>query len=323
MVRSRWQVIAWKALEPLFRCYFSVRARAAVGLVSRSHRSVDHGMALVGHRGASATVPENTLRALQEAWDQGAIGAEFDLQQLADGQVVVLHDETLQRTASPWSAQSKWATREEYQSLLDRNVSSLAWEDVKDVDVGGEGLSRFADVLRELAKRSTAGNFCLAELKAGSSSALVEEVVRVAREAATPPRQLTFISFNAEVCATLKRKLPSHDVLLLGFCLNQASALELLGRAEQLGLDGIDIFANPRSVTPELVHAAHEKNMLVAVWVSQSPAPNDIPSVWAAMHASGVDMFTSNLPPKIWDWAERAGACEGFKTFWDARHSKL
>lgn len=50
------------------------------------------------HRGARADAPENTLPAFELAVDQGADGVEFDVQLTADGTVVVLHDETLDRT---------------------------------------------------------------------------------------------------------------------------------------------------------------------------------------------------------------------------------
>jgi glycerophosphoryl diester phosphodiesterase len=53
---------------------------------------------IVGHRGASAYAPENTIPALQLAADQGATYVEYDLQPTKDGVLVLLHDETLERT---------------------------------------------------------------------------------------------------------------------------------------------------------------------------------------------------------------------------------
>lgn len=51
-----------------------------------------------GHRGASASAPECTLPAFELALEQGADGLEFDVQLTRDDQVVVIHDETLERT---------------------------------------------------------------------------------------------------------------------------------------------------------------------------------------------------------------------------------
>ncbi len=52
------------------------------------------------HRGASAYAPENTLPAFRLALDQGAQGIELDVQRTADGVLVVIHDETIDRTSN-------------------------------------------------------------------------------------------------------------------------------------------------------------------------------------------------------------------------------
>lgn len=54
--------------------------------------------AIFAHRGASAHAPENTLAAFQLALRQGADGIELDAQLTADGQVVVFHDQEVNRT---------------------------------------------------------------------------------------------------------------------------------------------------------------------------------------------------------------------------------
>lgn len=53
-----------------------------------------------GHRGASGYAPENTMEAFEKAIEMGADGVELDVQLTRDGQLVVLHDETLERTSS-------------------------------------------------------------------------------------------------------------------------------------------------------------------------------------------------------------------------------
>jgi glycerophosphoryl diester phosphodiesterase len=53
---------------------------------------------IIGHRGASADAPENTLAAFTLALAQNADGIEFDVQLCADGVAVVMHDDTVDRT---------------------------------------------------------------------------------------------------------------------------------------------------------------------------------------------------------------------------------
>lgn len=68
-------------------------------------------MQILGHRGASGSKPENTLEAFRAAAEQGADGIELDVQRCATGELVVCHDERLERLAgvpldvrrTPWT----------------------------------------------------------------------------------------------------------------------------------------------------------------------------------------------------------------------------
>ena len=51
------------------------------------------------HRGASASAPENTLAAFEKAVEMGADGIELDVHRSRDGKLVVIHDETVDRTS--------------------------------------------------------------------------------------------------------------------------------------------------------------------------------------------------------------------------------
>jgi glycerophosphoryl diester phosphodiesterase len=74
---------------------------------------------IIGHRGASAVAPENTMAAFRKAIEVGADGIEFDVRLSRDGVPFVIHDETLQRTG----------LRSDY-------VSSLSAKELKQVNVG-------------------------------------------------------------------------------------------------------------------------------------------------------------------------------------------
>ena len=51
------------------------------------------------NRGASGYAPENTLEAFSQAMEQGADCIELDVQRTKDKKIVVLHDETIDRTS--------------------------------------------------------------------------------------------------------------------------------------------------------------------------------------------------------------------------------
>jgi glycerophosphoryl diester phosphodiesterase len=75
-------------------------------------RSTSRRPLVIGHRGASAREPENSLRAFRRAALDGADGVELDVLVCATGEVVVFHDDDLMRLAGrpervaslPWAA---------------------------------------------------------------------------------------------------------------------------------------------------------------------------------------------------------------------------
>lgn len=74
---------------------------------------------IIGHRGASAIAPENTLAAFKRAIQDGADGIEFDVQLSLDDMPVVIHDAKLARTG-----------------LIDGVVAELSAEVLAQTDVG-------------------------------------------------------------------------------------------------------------------------------------------------------------------------------------------
>jgi glycerophosphoryl diester phosphodiesterase len=61
-------------------------------------RSVTGGVSIVAHRGLSAEEPENTMRSFRRALEVGCDLVELDLHRTRDGHVVVIHDDTVDRT---------------------------------------------------------------------------------------------------------------------------------------------------------------------------------------------------------------------------------
>jgi glycerophosphoryl diester phosphodiesterase len=69
--------------------------------LSSFKRRIDSHVPLVyAHRGANTCAPENTLAAFCKARQQGADGIEMDVKLTADGEVVIMHDQTVNRTTN-------------------------------------------------------------------------------------------------------------------------------------------------------------------------------------------------------------------------------
>ena len=278
-------------------------------------------MRFVGHRGASHVLPEQTMAAVVDALDQG-LSFECDLQVLRTSEVVLLHDDTLERTAAKWSIDDATGLGEaQYAQLVTAHASTLSYDELRRVDVGSwfdtvhsdERVPLFSQALQAL--KETGGDACcFAELKtvddskAGRGSMpevdrqLVEAAVAVARETELRAEQLTWISFSRAVACEAKRRMPEHNSLLIKRAGTPEVAWQIARDCVEHGLDGVDFEADATVVTEELVAWLHARGKLVAVWVWRAPAANDTPEHWAAMRAAGVDYFTSNLPSELEAW---------------------
>jgi len=80
---------------------------------------------IYGHRGAKGEAPENTLEGFLHAYKQGTRRFELDVQLTADGQLVVIHDATLDRTTG-LNAKVKECTLNEI-AKLDARTNTASW----------------------------------------------------------------------------------------------------------------------------------------------------------------------------------------------------
>jgi len=97
---------------------------------------------VIGHRGGRAYAPENTLAAFRNAIQMGSVWLEFDVQMTRDGVLVVMHDDTVDRTTNGHGA-----------------VADLTLDQIRSLDAGqGEKVPTFQEVL-DLAKASGADIF--------------------------------------------------------------------------------------------------------------------------------------------------------------------
>lgn len=124
------------------------------------------------HRGASGYCPENTMAAFRRSIELGATGIETDVQMTSDGQLVLIHDESLKRTAGS-SRLVKDVTLEELQQLDAGSWFDPAFE--------GERVPTLRELLELAAPTSLVINL---ELKngiiqyEGLEEAVIEEVRR-------------------------------------------------------------------------------------------------------------------------------------------------
>ncbi|MCI3277268.1 glycerophosphodiester phosphodiesterase [Streptomyces cylindrosporus] len=100
-----------RAMAAITTALLGVAALLLPGSDARAGDVAGEHVAVIGHRGASAYAPENTLASIDKAARLGITWVENDVQRTKDGELVVVHDDSLQRTTdveqvfpgrSPW-----------------------------------------------------------------------------------------------------------------------------------------------------------------------------------------------------------------------------
>ena len=133
---------------------------------------------IIAHRGASHSAPENTVAAVELAWQRGADAVEFDVWLTADGRIVGLHDETTERTTGKnWTVGKK--TFDELRSLDAGSWKGPAW--------AGEKIPSLAELLATIPE----GKRVFIEIK--DDVRLVPELLRVLKASGKRPEQTAVI----------------------------------------------------------------------------------------------------------------------------------
>lgn len=85
---------------------------------------------VIGHRGAAESAPENTLESFRAAKNEGAGWVEFDAKLTADNQIILLHDDDLDRTTTG-KGPAKALTLAQYRALDAGSWFGAKWRGVK------------------------------------------------------------------------------------------------------------------------------------------------------------------------------------------------
>jgi glycerophosphoryl diester phosphodiesterase len=256
-----------------------VVAAAAVGTIAVHSARLPDITQIAAHRGSSKAAPENSLSAITQAIADGSDWVEIDVQETADGDVVVFHDSDFMRLAG---------------------VATKIWDatraDLREIDIGrrfspafaGERVPTLADVLDACKGRIRV----LIELKYyGHQKALEEKVVSLVEERGMAP-DIAIMSLDLDAVRKMKALRPGWRVGVL-----------LSVSAGNLQASGADFLAvNAAFASRRFVRSAHRDGLKVYAWTV------DDPSTMSAILGRGVDGLITNRPAVARRvMAERAG----------------
>ena len=227
------------------------------------------------HRGASGYAPENTLEAFALADKMKADGIELDVHLSKDGEIIVTHDENVQRVTCG----------------VDAMVKDLTLAELKKLDVynGIEGYRnvRIPTLPEVLDFLKTNNLYLNIELKTGIVlyDGIEQKTIDAVRAAGLQDRVI-YSSFNHYSLLKVRRLDPNAVCGLL----YDAMLYQPWDYARQLGVQALHPhFSEPTFVTGE-VEAAHRLGLSVNVWTVNEEA--DL----RRMAEMGCDGIISNYP---------------------------
>ncbi len=286
-VKRRSKVPARRYSRSALLTAFSAAA-LAVGLVMGSETASEKPRLLIqAHRGYSEVYPENTLVAMQAAFDAGADRIEGDLALTSDGHVVYMHDRTVDRTTDGSG-----------------RVASMTLEEIKQLDAGSWKDPRFAGervpTLSEALDLAAGQGELNLELKTVDLTLLqildlVEATLAVVQEHDAWDR-VVFSSFDHRALQMVEERAPSARILVIDWSSGgRGSGLEIaVGR----GWYGAALSAT--YLTEERLRRAKEAGLFTHVGTGRTERIHQ----WVEWGLQGV---SNNDPAMLQEWLTELG----------------
>jgi len=228
---------------------------------------------IIAHRGASKLAPENTMAAFTKALELGAGGIETDVHLSADGHLVIIHDEQVDRTSNG-KGLVKSMTLEQLKSLDFGSWFSPAFKD--------ERIPELEDLLKLLSNWDGLLNI---ELKNGPVFYPgIEQAVASAIRKYKLTNRTIISSFNHYSLVEIRKVDPEINTAPL----YMAGLYEPWEYARKIGAAAIHpLFYN---IVPEVIKGCKLHNIMV------NPFTVDRPEQIKAVAAAGVDGIITNVP---------------------------
>ena len=222
---------------------------------------------VVAHRGAAGRAPENTMAAVQAAIEDKTDWVEIDVQESADGQVVVVHDSDFMKLAE-----------------VDLKVWDGTLAEIQDIDVGSWFAAEFADqrtpTLIDVLKEARGKAHVVIELKYyGHDQQLEQRVIEIV-EQLDMSEEVAIMSLKYDGVEKVRKLRPEWDIGLL--------SAQVLGNMGKLDVDFLAV--NMAMATPTFIRSNQAAGKRVLVWTV-----NDKMSMFRMM-SLGVDGIITDEP---------------------------
>ncbi|MEX0284542.1 MAG: glycerophosphodiester phosphodiesterase family protein [Paracoccaceae bacterium] len=227
----------------------SAAGAAIGGAMTMVERAVaDREVDVIGHRGAAALRPENTMASILKAIEDGADWVEIDVQENADGQVIVAHDSDFMKAAG--DPVKVW-------DVTDAHLAEIDIGSWFDPAYAGERVPTLRDVLLAAKDKSKV----IIELKYyGHDIELEKRVVEIVEDTGM-----------AEQISTMSLKYPAVQKMRALRPEWRTGVLAATAIGDLTGLEGDFIAVNLGQVSPRLIQRSEAAGKDVYAWTVNDP----------------------------------------------------
>lgn len=227
---------------------------------------------VIAHRGASSYAPENTFAAYDLALEMRVRHVELDVELTSDNEVIVIHDDTLDRTTNG----SGPVTGHTLEAL--RSLDAGSWFDEK---FSGFRIPTFEEVLARYKGRLHFHT----EIK-GRSPSLPERTANLIRKHGMED-EVTITSFQYRQLEAMRACAPE---LPAGWLVREIDG-ETISKAKKIGL--LQLCPEAKIVTSELVEHLHAEGFVARAWGVTTEV------LMQRVVEAGADGMTVNFPDKL------------------------
>ncbi len=277
------------AHESIFGSPFQITTgRATFGILYPVEKpsGLPVGFLNFAHRGASTLAPENTVAAFEAAIVGEATAIEMDLRATSDGQIVVMHDSTVDRTSNGKG-----------------HVSGMTLEQIRSLDAGtwfggqfaGEKVPTLEEVFEQIVPRIQVVLDCKQR-----NVGIEHRIVELARAHKVVDK--TMVSSRiGPILKGIKSREPSMQTGFVAWFMDWGWWNRHIGRRlEALGATTVSPKAS--TITPRMIRFFHNRGFIVRAWGVGSDE-----KLAARLIRMGVDGMTFNTPEVLWRIQQRAG----------------
>ncbi len=202
-------------------------------------------MKIIAHRGSSGYAPENTIRAIKKAVEQGADMVEFDVHALPSGEVILMHDHRVNRTTNGLGY-----------------VLHHKFDDLRLLNAGDNERVPTLDEALDCINRKIRTNI---ELKGPGSAQAVATILSRRLQNGWQSSDFIVSSFNHRQLQEFKQRMPGIDISALqdSLPLDHAAFGDVLG--------AVAVSPSDEFVDEEYIADAHSRGLQVYVWTVNDP----------------------------------------------------